>query len=239
MLYINADDFGQNRLADQKVISLIKAGCLNSVSLMANGENIDQAVSYLRSTDKKISVGIHFTLIDARPLADPAEIASLLDGETFLKDYKGFIKRYLLGRINIPDIQRELERQIIFLKDKKIKLGHADSHQHLHMLPRIAEVIVKLCKKYEIPRVRIVDEPFSLLSPGRIIPLSFFKSFAEKIKKKMRTEKLSYYEFYGFNDSMRLRQSTVKRAFAAAQDKHVELMCHPIADEHVLTMTSL
>ena len=71
----------------------------------------------------------------------------------------------LLGRIDDAEVEAELRRQIERLLAAGLRLVHANSHQHLHVLPRIFEIVLRLAEEYRIPWVRVPRDPAAALSP--------------------------------------------------------------------------
>jgi predicted glycoside hydrolase/deacetylase ChbG (UPF0249 family) len=228
MLIVNADDFGLAPHINRGIIESVEQGAINSVSLVANGKALDEAIAYCHS-QKKLKTGIHLTLIDEIPLTAPVHISSLVGKNGhFYPDYKGFILRYVLGQIRLHEIKIEFEAQIRRLINAGITLSHCDSHQHLHLLQRIAHIVLTLCTKYGIPRVRIVNEKPDITYAKQILPLILMNYFSWKIRKKAYALGIeTVQKFFGFNTSMRINQSIIKKALLFSKKYDVELMTHP------------
>lgn len=214
MLIVNADDFGLNSEIDRGIIETVKRGAVNSVSLVAIGKTIDSACEFAR-TYPNLDVGIHFTLVGETGIHMKNQPPS----------YKEFLKGFLLGKIRLPEIAEEMEAQVSLLLAKGIKLQHADSHQHIHLFPGIAKIVVNICRKYNIPRIRIVNEPFSFNS--RAIPLAIMKVFSWRLQQQCAHSGIDTIDFYGFTTSMAITPEIIQRAQKASQKKKVEIMCHP------------
>jgi predicted glycoside hydrolase/deacetylase ChbG (UPF0249 family) len=227
MLIVNADDFGLSSSINRGIIEAIEKGAVNSVSLVANGKAVDEAVAYLRK-NKEIRAGIHLTLIEEKPVCDPATIPSLVEDSNFVANYKEFVLRYLKKMIDPAEVRRELGAQVEKLKDSSIIITHCDSHQHVHLLPQISKIVVQICREYGIGRIRIVNEFPSLASPLRIIPLIAMRLMSDRIRKiACPVGVWSADRFYGFNTSMHVTQAIIDKARKSAQKLNVELMCHP------------
>ncbi len=76
-LIINADDFGMSQEVNEGIKKGIKAGVINSVSLMANMSYFDDAVKFLKNHEK-IAIGLHFNITEGAPLSQPKKIQTLL-----------------------------------------------------------------------------------------------------------------------------------------------------------------
>lgn len=154
-LIINADDFGRHELINRAVQIAYEKGCLKSATIMAGGIDFDDAVN----TAKKLSglgVGIHLTLANGNPILPPKEIPSLVTEEgTFYDNHAAFLKRYLQGKINFDEVRDELSAQIEKVKRAGLNLTHVDSHQHLHHVPKIIDIVLELADAAGIHAIRI------------------------------------------------------------------------------------
>lgn len=156
-IIVNADDFGRHELINRAVERAFDSGCLKSATLMAGGVAFDDAVKLA----KKISglgVGIHFTLANGNPILPPNEIPSLVTEEgIFHADYVKFLKRYLSGKISLAEVRSELAAQLEKISRAGLKPTHVDSHQHLHHVPGIVEIILDLATASGIKAMRVVN----------------------------------------------------------------------------------
>jgi predicted glycoside hydrolase/deacetylase ChbG (UPF0249 family) len=92
--------------------------------------------------------------IVGRPVLDPAEVPSLVDGEgNFF--YKAFSERFRAGRICLKDLRAELAAQI----DRTRRLAgecfsHVDFHMGLHRLPRLYPLFLEVAEASRTSRIR-------------------------------------------------------------------------------------
>ncbi|MEA2603558.1 MAG: hypothetical protein QOF89_4550 [Acidobacteriota bacterium] len=134
-------------------------GIVRACSVVANGRAFDHAVERLRDRPG-LDVGIHFALVGERPLSSADKVRSLLRRNgAFLPDFRAFTRRYLLRGIDAVEVEGELRKQIERLLATGLRIVHANSHQHLHVLPRIFEIVVRLTQEHGIPFVRVPREP--------------------------------------------------------------------------------
>jgi len=165
-LVVTADDVGLHPGMTLGALRAHERGIVTACSVVANGRALDDAVERLRD-HPKLDAGIHLTFVGGeRPLSPPDQVRSLLgpDG-AFLPGFRAFAARYFLGRIDAAELEAELRRQIERLLAAGLQLVHANSHQHLHVLPRVFEVVLKLAEDYRIPWVRVPRDPAVSLSP--------------------------------------------------------------------------
>lgn len=147
MLIVTADDVGLHRGMTAGAIRAHQEGIVTACSIVANGVAFDDAVSRLRDVPT-LEVGVHLTLVEERPLT-PIR---------FPKKYTSFVPLYLARVISIEAIERELRAQIERVLATGLRVTHLNGHQHLHVLPRIFEVVKRLAAEFAIPYVRIVDD---------------------------------------------------------------------------------
>jgi chitin disaccharide deacetylase len=227
-LIVNADDFGLSPHINRGIIETVEKGAVNSVSVVANGNALDEAVDFIKS-HPDLNTGIHFTLIAEKPVSEVHLIPSLVTGEGFFHpDYKTFIRQYIKGNINPYEVRIELDAQVKKLLDKGILLSHCDSHQHLHLLKKISFVVLRLCHTHRISRVRIVNEGICLAYLDHLIPLVALKYFSSRVKKMVKNYSINTVDrFLGFNTSMNVNKQIIQKALDLSQRYSVELMCHP------------
>ena len=154
-LIVNADDFGRQPLINQAVAEAVDKKGLLSTSLMAGEPYFAEAVEIAKKRPQ-LGVGVHLTLVDGRPVLPAAEIPTLaVNDGCFLPDHGAFVKHYVQGKIAHEDIARELAAQLDKVLQAGITPTHVDSHQHMHMLPGIFPLALKLAAERGIKRVRI------------------------------------------------------------------------------------
>ena len=154
----NADDFGLCESINAGVIASHQRGVVRSASLIVTGDAFDAAVAYAKK-NPALDLGLHFSLCGGKPVCDPAQVPSLVKSDgVFPSNYADFLKRYLSGRINLDDVEREFRAQFHKAHAAGLTISHLDSHQHLHVLPSILRIVVKLAEENNIIAVRYPHE---------------------------------------------------------------------------------
>ena len=162
-LIVNADDFGLHAAVNRGILAAHTEGIVSSTSLMAGGAALDDAVRIAKQCPQ-LGVGVHLTLVGARPVLPVAEVSSLLDeAGDFYGSYPLFIKRFLRGKIRLAEVERELAAQIDRVRMAGIQPSHLDSHQHLHVLPGIGGIVLDLARRFSIRAIRIPAEPVAFI----------------------------------------------------------------------------
>jgi len=163
-LYVNADDFGLSRGINESIIAAIDHGVVNSVSILANGEDLDYAIAALRARPH-VRVVAHLNLTEGPALLHPDEIAPLVDSRgMFSSSAASLWLRYLMStpgrRRTFRDaIGKELRAQYERIRGS-IEARAVDGHQHVHMLPFIQSPAISL----GINHLRTPDEPLYFVS---------------------------------------------------------------------------
>ena len=153
-LLLNADDFGRHPLINGAVEAGVTKGSLRSASLMPGEPYFAEAIA-LAKKYPQLGVGIHFTLVDGNPVLPVEEIKTLVTAEgKFLPNHTAFVQKYLQGRISKAEIRRELTAQLNKMLQAGVTPTHADSHQHIHILPGIFSIVLDILTAHHIKRVR-------------------------------------------------------------------------------------
>jgi len=157
-LVVTADDLGLHERMNEGSVRAHREGIVTAVSLVANGRAFDHAVELLRH-EKALDTGVHLTFVEETPLTPLPEVGSLVDdGGTFLKNFRSFSFRYLYGGIDLDELERELRKQIERVMRTGLTVRHLNSHQHLHLLPRIFDRVLALAEEFRIPNVRMPED---------------------------------------------------------------------------------
>ena len=158
-IIINADDFGRHAEINRAVEEGLVHGCLRSATVMPGGAAFAGAIDIARRHEE-LGLGVHFTLVDGHPILPPEEIPSLVGAEgDFLPDHTALLKRYLKGSINLEEVRRELAAQLQKVEATGIPISHVDSHQHMHTLPGIIDIVLDLAARAGIRAVRTPRTP--------------------------------------------------------------------------------
>ncbi|MDD4601028.1 Chitooligosaccharide deacetylase [bioreactor metagenome] len=239
-LIINADDFGLHEAVNSAVITAYKNGCLTSTSIMPSGKAFDNAVR-LALQNPGLGIGIHLTLVAEMPVSDPIYIQSLVDSTgRFAPQYPQFLFRYLIGKISLKDIEKELNAQVQKVVASGINVTHIDSHQHLHIIPGILDIVVDIAKKYNIRAMRIPDEPYFFLggypfSLFRILGRTGLTFLAKRARNKIRkTGLLVPSNFFGMLAGGNMQQQYLANIINNLPNGVSEVMMHPADDAKAL-----
>ena len=233
-LIINADDFGLNEYINAGIIKGFKEGCITSTSLMCSASAFDNAVE-LAKANPALGIGIHLTLVGGvKPLLSPEKVPSLVDASgVFPLDYMQFIKKFTLGKVCKNEIKAELSAQIERGLSTGLTITHLDSHQHLHVLPGLIDIVIELCKKYGIEKVRVPAENITWTGGyaadlGRVVGRLGLTACSELARKKLKNSGILFPDhFFGMLAGGHLNETLVETIIDNLPDGYNEIMTHP------------
>ncbi len=168
-LIVNADDFGMAESVNDGIIKGHQHGIITSASFMAGAKAAEHAAILARD-NPSLGVGVHLCLTLVRPVADPAKIPSLAPRGLLPGGPFPLMSRLLFGSIKIDEVEIELRAQIERTLALGIKPDHIDGHQHVHMMKRVFDVVMKLAEEYAIPAMRYPVGPDAGQDP-RVAPV--------------------------------------------------------------------
>ena len=155
LLIVNADDFGLTAGVSDGILRAAEAGVVTSTSVLAVAPAFTSRIAALR--DSALGVGCHLALVGEDPLLlSPSEIPTLVDhrGQPPLS-WRHFLRRAMTGRINPEDVRRECSAQIEAVAATGCAIDHLDTHQHLHLWPAVAGVMVEVAVEFGVSAVRL------------------------------------------------------------------------------------
>jgi hopanoid biosynthesis associated protein HpnK len=229
-IIINADDFGLTKGINKAIIKCYKKGIVTSASIMANGREFKDAVELFQENDN-LDLGIHLSLIGEVPILTGEEIPSLIGRKGFfLENYFMFFKKYIAGKIDKNQIELELRAQIEKCLNVNLKLSHINSHQHLHIVPGILDIVLRLARYYVIPVIRY---PYGYITfrdfaSVRIFPQLVLNALSLISKARFEKERIMRTRYLaGFIHSGRLNREVLDNYIALLPDGITEICCHP------------
>ncbi|MDD5488459.1 MAG: ChbG/HpnK family deacetylase [Candidatus Omnitrophica bacterium] len=164
-LIINADDLGLSRSVNEAVKTCYLDGCITGTSVIPAGSEFVDAVRMLEDISKR-EVGVHLALTGGfSPVSrDLSLIGSLVgpDGK-FPAGYLGVVSKYARGVLDLDEVYSEFSRQIDKVNTAGLTITHLDSHEHIHMLPSVLTVVMRLARENDIPYVRFPKEPLAVV----------------------------------------------------------------------------
>ena len=238
LLIVNADDFGGADSINQAVAEGFGAGTITSASLMASGPALGGAVEIARGCPT-LGLGLHFTLTQARPLSKPGQIPSICQADGRFLERASLLARLLSGRVRASEIAAELEAQYERLTELGLELTHIDGHQHVHVLPGVAPVVLAAAKQRGLAVRMPVEE---LIWWGRMGPdlagaarqlakKAAFLPWAVWSRRRARTAGLAvndhFRSLFGLAPRSEVSPEAFNRLLSGLKPGLTELMVHP------------
>lgn len=167
-LIIHADDFGMTKSINDAIIELCQLGTLSSTSIMANMPYSKEAIKLLDISN--ISLGLHSTFTQGKPISEPQKIPSLINKEGLFLSYNELLKNARAGRVDVNHIKSELKAQYSFVKDIiGDRLIFIDAHHSIHnKLKPFQKAFIDVGKELKIPITRTRQQLYIVESKNRI-----------------------------------------------------------------------
>lgn len=176
LLVVSADDFGLTAGVCRAVLRGYREGVVTATSLLAVGRSFDLATRMLLD-HPGLDVGAHLAIVgEDPPLLSAREIPTLVDRRgAFPLSYRTVVARAATGRLDPDDVRREFAAQLDRIVGAGVTVSHLDTHQHTHLWPSVAAVVVDLAVARGVSGVRTphsarllpVGAPVNLLA-GRL-----------------------------------------------------------------------
>jgi chitin disaccharide deacetylase len=240
-LIVNADDLGWTDGVNRGIVEAFQHGIVTSTSLLANGAAFTGAVKAARSAPA-LAVGVHLNLSDGPPVADRETVTSLLndDGELASGPESLLLRRLRRGLL-LAEVEAEWDAQIQKVRDAGIAPTHLDGHKHVHMLPGLFEIALRLAKRHGIGAIRVSLEASSLrkaLSSGskrhaavvmkQSVQARGLKLLARDAREQAKHAGISSCDYFcGIAHTGELTREGLEQFMKCLPDGTTELVCHP------------
>lgn len=190
-VFLHADDMGATPIITSRLFDSWEAGQLDSFSVFGNCDH-PAAIAFRLGAHvhRPARISVHLNLWEGRPLTPAIHLPNLVDRSGhFNSGFFGLLYRFHFASTArqrdtlLSQVEREWRAQIenvIGMLDQR-SLAALDGHMHIHMVPLLFRLAVKLAKEYTIPEIRNVREPFYL---SRDIKECFSKRFLANCAKR-------------------------------------------------------
>ena len=187
LLIVNADDFGLTDGVCRAILRGHTDGIVTSTSVLAVAPAFNRCARALDDVPE-LGVGVHLAAVgEDPPLLTAREIPTLVDKSGhFMYSWRQFLPRMALGRIDVEDLEREFAAQGDAVRSAvgPARITHLDTHQHLHLWPRVATLVCRLALRWEVPAVRITRS-LGRSPKGRLVNL-----FAARLDRRVKAADL-------------------------------------------------
>ena len=177
---IHADDYALTVNTSKDMLSCMKKGQLDSISIVPNMSCFDECMELLYASIPSLpflpKMSVHLDFVEGRSLAGAEQTPLLTEGENglmglswggvFLLSYlpwkrrvaKEQLKREI--RAQIEKVQKAVKHAVELAKEHGIACAQrgvrVDSHQHAHMIPVVWEALTEVIaeERYEVEYIR-------------------------------------------------------------------------------------
>ena len=245
-LIVNADDLGWTEGVNRGIAEAHRNGIVTSASLLANGAAFREAVELVKS-HPSLGIGVHLNLSDGAPVSGRDSVPSLVNGNgAFDGGPESLLLKLATRGLAVAEVEIEWDAQIRRVRDSGIVPTHLDGHKHVHMLPGLFEIALRLAKKHGIAGIRVSHESSKLraaLSAGEEQRASVLlkqgmqarglKLLASDAREKAERSGIATADYFcGIAQTGALTKEGVARLLRSLPEGTTELMCHPgYADE--------
>jgi hopanoid biosynthesis associated protein HpnK len=240
-LIVNADDLGWTEGVNRGIAEAHRNGIVTSTSLLANGAAFVLAVEMARTTPG-LGVGVHLNLSDGPPVAAPELVTTLVNDEgVFDGGPESLLLRMARRALVATEVEEEWDAQIRKVRDVGIAPTHLDGHKHVHMLPGLFEIALRLAKRHGIGAIRVSHEESTLrtaLASGEKqnagvvmrqgVQARGLKLLARDAREMAERAGIATADYFcGIAQTGELTHEGVEQLLKNLPEGTTELMCHP------------
>ncbi|MGH9181002.1 MAG: ChbG/HpnK family deacetylase [Acidimicrobiales bacterium] len=156
LLIVNADDYGLTEAVSTGILRGHRFGVVSSTSVLAVAPAFATCGKWL-ADEPDLGVGAHLAAVgEDPPLLSAREVPTLVDRRgRFPATWRAFLQRDMANLIDPADLFREFAAQIDAIADLGVVISHIDTHQHLHLWPKVRRVVLDLALAAGVPAVRV------------------------------------------------------------------------------------
>ena len=227
-LSVVADDLGLAPSVDAGIVRAHREGIVTSASWLAGGASAEAAVALVRRDAPALSVGLHLALSGVRPLTRGLD--ALCDAEGRLPARQFATIRWAWGRRRRRRAVRdEWEAQLarfraLWGRDP----AHLDGHQHVHLAPPFADLVVELARDAGGISVRAAAEVDPHSRTRTTLEQRAFARLSRRLHRRARAAGLPTPDrFCGFAASGRVTASELVAMARDLRPGWTEWMVHP------------
>lgn len=227
-LIVNADDFGESPEVNRGIVEAHRNGIVTSASLLTNMSGFEHALACIRD-NPALDIGVHLNMHRGVPLTQCSYLAN--NKKFFHNPFLFVFRSYTNKKRAREEIMIEFDAQIQKALHAGVRISHLDTEKHLHTLPFIFGIVLKLAEKHNILAVRLPYESFTfstLQNPTQLykaLVMMLCAPFNRRLVRKS-TRKCPHY-FYGVSLSRQFSTARLLKLFGNLHPGVTELSCHP------------
>lgn len=166
---LHGDDMGATEKVTERMIEAWKNGYLSSFSVLANGDALIQVSTELcKKSGSDARISAHLNLSEGPSLCNPSDVPLIVDEKGLLcRGFGDLLKSLTLKGSNkreqlLSQVEKEWRYQIETIQKACAPrtITSLDGHVHVHMLPHLFTLAIRLANDYKVPQIRLSREPF-------------------------------------------------------------------------------
>jgi predicted glycoside hydrolase/deacetylase ChbG (UPF0249 family) len=150
---ITADDYGMCAAVNAAIEHGLDLGTITSTNIMVNMPASSDATA-LRNRFPDVSIGLHWTLCQGRPITPPEQVPSLVQRDGSFHGSGDFRRRWIAGRIRTGDIRLEMYAQHRRFVELAGVPAYWNTHENTHVFPLLFTLFVALGRSCGLFRMR-------------------------------------------------------------------------------------
>ncbi|HEX2850358.1 MAG TPA: ChbG/HpnK family deacetylase [Acidimicrobiales bacterium] len=225
VLIVHADDYGLTEAVSAGILRGHEDGIITSTSVLTLAPAFASTAPRLAASP--IDVGVHLAAVgEDPPMLSAREIPTLVDRRGRLPlSWKVLLPRLAARRVDPADVAREFAAQVeAAVTATGRRPTHLDTHQHLHLWPSIATVVVDLARREAIAAIRVPRSHRPGIGTG-------VRRLSRRLEKAARGAGLQVPDdSTGLDEAGRVDGAALQAAvdgFARRGARVAELGCHP------------
>lgn len=231
-LVVTADDFGLDASITQGIIKAHTEGIVTATSVLVNAPH-SSAAFQLAKTLPRLEFGLHLAIVESKALNKQAKtiiekIPYFGPEPCLISHWQKFIPKFMLGRITLSELEREFELQFeLFLKHFS-HIPFINGTQHLHLLPRVQDLVLKLAQKYQVKAIRSPIHYIEASSGKKIISTAVMLYLGRKLYRKALAKNIKCLkDMAGFDVSGMMNEDDLAFFLESLRPGITEICCHP------------
>lgn len=125
---------------------------------MPGGDAFDEAAE-IAKRNPGLQVGLHLTLVQGRPVLPPEQVPDLVGPDGRFPDNPVLVGMKLFFDPTLRlQLRKEIEAQIVKIKETGLPLSHIDGHLNIQMHPTVFSLLAELMPQHGITSFRITSE---------------------------------------------------------------------------------
>ena len=223
---INADDLGKDPVVNEAIADFLSKGLITSSTMLANSTTWEQVHSVVEA-NPQASFGIHLNLTEGKALTRSSVLLKygvVNNDNVFTKKIQQ-IREF--DKTLIDAVFDEWAAQVEKVQlEEKISVSHIDGHHHVHTIPELETVLLRIIDKYNIRAVRRnYSLPVSRLKEYYGIIRIILQGQVNTVRwiKRIKSKSVTTDFFSSYEACV----DYLKQNNTFPKNGSIELMCHP------------